>query len=157
MRDDINPIRPSLLSLLTDDDPQRQSESEIPNANPSHIVESVILDLIHLLNSRIRSIHWIDRGREKGTPWDYGLPDFSGVDGVGRNELVSNWVANTIRHFEPRLKSVEVVGVPPREGSSRSITVKIEAELAIEPFQKLVLTSSFESSTGRFGLSESKE
>lgn len=159
MLDETDSIRPSLLTLLMDDDPHRQSESEIPNTQPARIVESVIQDLVQLLNSRVRSIHWKDRGRAKGTPWDYGIPDFSGADSVGisRAELVSNWIASTIRSHEPRLKSVDVSAASPRDGNSRTITVRIEAELTIEPFQKLVLTSSFESSTGRLGVIESKE
>lgn len=159
MPDDIETLRPSLLSLLTDENPRAARESVIPGSQPAQIMQSVINDLTNLLNSRKRAIHWADRGRSGHALWEYGLPDFSAADaqGVNRNAAVADWIAGTIKQHEPRLKNVRVTARPSRSEASRSIGIKIEAELAIEPFQQLTLSSTYEASTGRFGLVETQE
>ena len=154
-----DPIRPSLMSLLTDEEPRRSSESQLPGTKPSELVEALVRDLRHLLNTRVRCVHWEDRSKSGEAPWDYGLPDFSGADadGIGRNALVARWIVDAIRQYEPRLTRVTVTPATSPSGSTRRLVFRIEAKMTTEPYQNLVFSSRLESSTGRFGVDESHD
>lgn len=149
--------RPSLLTLLTDDDPGIGSESHVPGGRASDLEDALAVDLSDLLNSRLRCVHWNERSSDKAISINYGLPDFSGADlnSTDRPLRVAEWIRTAIAENEPRLKNVSVEHVPSASNIDRRLVFRITGTIAYEPFDRVSFSSRFESSTGTFGIASS--
>jgi type VI secretion system protein ImpF len=131
------PLLPSVLDRLLDDEPQ--NKRELPASGTQvlrKVKESLQRDLENLLNTRWRCESWPPDWEELDASLvNYGLPDFTGVDvspGSGREEL-RRIVERVIRRFEPRLKSVRVSLLKNADELDRVIRFRIDALLQAEP------------------------
>ncbi|NOY73163.1 MAG: type VI secretion system baseplate subunit TssE [Gammaproteobacteria bacterium] len=131
------PVLPSILDRLIDDDPE----------NPLHVVKpfGVLLkeiktnirrDLENLLNTRMYRQQDITAYAELGQSIvNYGLPDFSRLQFGSQNQRdeFRRLVQSTIRKYEPRFERVDVEINPINEDYERTLYLKISAVLMVEP------------------------
>ena len=131
------PVLPSLLDRLIDQDPEAVRESVRPAAVLLQDIKANIRrDLEWLLNTRLYRQQRIDLYPElKTSVVAYGLPDFSTVL-LGSAEHRENFrlaIQATIERFEPRLRRVQVEISPSGEEHDRTLYLKITALLMVEP------------------------
>jgi len=147
------PLLPSLLDRLFDDEPDQSTE---PLWRGSYRVdelrEHVRRDLEFLLNTRHGRADLLDPARELAiSSLSYGLPDFTGVIGGGleSRERIRASVERSIRDFEPRLQGVQVVVVDSEFEHDRNVRLSIRALLCVNPIEEPVLfDTTVESSSG---------
>ncbi|MCA8990809.1 MAG: type VI secretion system baseplate subunit TssE [Planctomycetaceae bacterium] len=154
MANDDTQLRPSLIELLTDDNPRVGSESHVPGTRFKDVCQSLARDLTQLLNTRLRCAHWPEQPASSAHGLSYGLPDFSAADlnATSRNQQVAEWIRNSIIQHEPRLKSVVVEPVSSANETDRRLVFLIRAAIAMEPYEEVSFSSQFQSSTGAFGV-----
>ena len=131
------PVLPSLLDRLIDEDPEALRESVRSAAVLLQDIKANIRrDLEWLLNTRLYRQQRIDLYPElKTSVVAYGLPDFSTVL-LGSAEHRENFrlaIQATIERFEPRLRRVQVESSPSGEEHDRTLFLKITALLMVEP------------------------
>ena len=107
--------------------------------------ESVRRDLENLMNTRFRCVSPPDELKEvkKGIP-NYGLPDLSTIN-LNSAEALNNFcrqVAATIKHYEPRIKSIKVEGKQGVDPEDPTIRFRMEAVLHANPAQELLIFDS---------------
>ncbi|MGH1470077.1 MAG: type VI secretion system baseplate subunit TssE [Cellvibrionaceae bacterium] len=131
------PVLPSLLDRLIDDDPQRSVEEvKSFSALLSDIKSNIRRDLENLLNTRLYRQNSIDHLSELNLSLaNYGVSDFSHVQFESEDERLNfAWrVSDIIRKFEPRFERVFVEIEPLGEEFERSLYLKINAILLVEP------------------------
>jgi type VI secretion system protein ImpF len=140
------PLLPSVLDRLLDDDPDVQQE---PPASRHQVLremrESVRRDLEMLLNTRIRPVDYpANLTQLKQSLVDYGVPDFTGMPLSSHDERVAfgKRLEKIIKDFEPRFKSVKVQLVSNPEPLDRTLRFRIEALLNVDPAPEPVLFDS---------------
>lgn len=132
------PILPSLLDRLIDDDPQSLSlvTSKSYGMVLSDIKNGIRRDLEHLLNTRVYRPKIPEYLPELNiSVINYGLPDFSVIhlsSEEGKEEFRYR-VQKIIEQFEPRFKDVYVELEQIGEEYERTLYMKISAVLMIEP------------------------
>ncbi len=130
-------LTPSVLDRLIDHEPDRSEEPEWAQAQGVfELRDTVKRDLESLLNSRQTRPELADNTDELATSMlTYGLPDFTstGGGGIDEHEMLRLSVERTIERFEPRLKHVDVIVVPPKSPFERSLHLTISAMLWIDP------------------------
>ena len=135
--DQIIALTPSVLDRLIDLEPERSVEPEWARTQGVlELRDSVKRDLESLLNSRQTRPELVDNTEELATSMlTYGLPDFTstGSGGVDEHEMLRRAVERTIERFEPRLRHVDVIVVPPKSSFERSLHLTISAMLWIDP------------------------
>lgn len=150
-----DPLLPSLLDRLIDDDPgSRVEEPKNQFQRLRQLKQSVRRDLENLLNTRWRAIGWSSDFEELETSIaNYGIPDFTGANlgSAGSREDFVRIIQDTIRRFEPRLKRVKVDLVDNTEREDRTMRFRIDAILLAEPEpEPVVFDSALEPTSGVF-------
>lgn len=155
IRDD-QPLVPSILDRLLDDDPGVTVESPRSRALVlREMKRSVCRDLENLLNTRCRLESYPTNLTELDLSLaNYGVPDFTGSNmsqPEQRAELRRQIEAAIVR-FEPRFKTVKVtVMEQSSETQSRTLRLKIEALMHAEPApEPVVFDSQLEPITSMF-------
>jgi type VI secretion system protein ImpF len=131
------PVLPSLLDRLIDEDPQRPIEAvKSYSTLLSDIKSNIRRDLENLLNTRLYRQNSIDHLQELDLSLvNYGVSDFSHVQFESEDERLNfAWkVSDIIRKFEPRFERVFVEVEPLGEEFERTLHLKINAVLLVEP------------------------
>ena len=134
-----DPLLPSVLDRLIDDDPQSSVESPRSRAQLLRdLKQSVRRDLESLLNTRWRCSSWPpDLDQLDSSLVNYGTPDFSGVNmgSPAAREELRLVLEKIIRRFEPRFKRVNVKLVAGAEDGrpDRTLRFQIDGLLHAEP------------------------
>lgn len=152
------PLMPSLLDRLLDDEPGARQEPSWRQATVIRSLrESLCRDLQNLLNSR-RSLGVLpDRYAELPTSLvNYGLPDLQSLEIREDHQLtrLALLIEEAIRSFEPRLQGVRVTRVVAGDDTrqaDRRVQFEIEAVLVVEPLREAVFfSSSLDVTSGEF-------
>jgi type VI secretion system protein ImpF len=133
-------LQPSLLDRLTDDEPDRATESRDSRVlSPARLRECVRRDLAWLFNTtHLAALQSLDEfPLVAHAVLNYGIPDLAGrtASGLGTTEL-ERMIRQAILDFEPRLdrNSVSVRLVLDRDGvSHNALSFDVEAELWAQP------------------------
>ncbi len=147
------PLIPSVLDRLLDDEPDRQQEPvKSRNQVLRDLKQSVRRDLEDLLNTRWRCAPLPPHLGELETSLvNYGIPDIAGAD-LGSAERRAEFRATleaAIRRFEPRFKTLVVELLENAEPSDRMLRFRINALLWVEPApEPVVFHSAVEPATG---------
>ncbi|MGE0756112.1 MAG: type VI secretion system baseplate subunit TssE, partial [Pirellulaceae bacterium] len=111
IRDD-QPLIPSVLDRLLDDEPEKTHEApRSRNQVLREMKQSVRRDLENLLNTRWRCVAFPANLDEMDLSLvNYGIPDFTGVNmaAPSERERMRQIIERIVRKFEPRFKSVKV-------------------------------------------------
>jgi type VI secretion system protein ImpF len=136
-------LQPALLDRLTDDAPSTPFEArERRVVSAKQLRRGVLRDLSNLLNATRLPGHAPERGDAcpaiARSVLNYGLPDFTGkaLSNLDSNEI-SDWIAEAIRSFEPRIVSDSVrVRALPHEERTRptAMAFLIEGDLWMQPY-----------------------
>ncbi|MCL6269334.1 type VI secretion system baseplate subunit TssE [Sansalvadorimonas sp. 2012CJ34-2] len=107
--------------------------------------ESVRRDLEHMMNTRYRCVSPPDELGQvrKGIP-NYGLPDLSTIN-LNSSEALNKFcrqVADAVRHYEPRIKSIKVESAQSIDPEDPTIRFRMEAVLHANPSQELLIFDS---------------
>lgn len=150
-----DPLLPSLLDRLIDDDPGALKEQPRSTAQQlRQLKQSVRRDLENLLNTRWRAIGWPSELKELDTSIvNYGIPDFTGANlgSAGSRDDFVRIIEETIRRCEPRLKRVKVELLDNAEREDRTMRFRIDAMLQADPDpEQVVFDSALEPSSGNF-------
>lgn len=149
------PLVPSLLDRLIDDDPATTREP--PKSQTQVLAElrsSVRRDVENLLNSRCRFEAWppdyteLDRSLVA-----YGLPDLTAanLNATDQRTAFLKLVEKVLRTFEPRFTRVHVEAVRGGSTTDRILRFRIDAMLRAYPApEPIVFDSAVEPDTGRF-------
>jgi type VI secretion system protein ImpF len=140
------PLVPSVLDRLLDEDPSAQRE---PAKSRHQVLRelklSVRRDLENLLNTRRRCLPWPADLTDLGPSLvNYGLPDFTGANtgsSEGREQLCQA-VEEVLRSWEPRFKSVKVQLLDSTEPLDRTLRFRIDALLYADPAPEPVVFDS---------------
>lgn len=131
------PVLPSLLDRLIDEDPSTPSDGHKTNSMLlQQMKEGVRRDLENLLNARLAHQYELERHREvEESVINYGLRDFSHIQFDSEDDRQKfRWtIAKLIEQFEPRLTRVQVDMVPVGEDYERTLYIKITGMLLVEP------------------------
>jgi type VI secretion system protein ImpF len=139
-------LSPSLMSCLIDDHPEVTTEA----AKSSSVVlrqlrENVRADLENLLNTRISCV---DTPQQmpllEFSLLNYGLEDISTVN-LESNKHVQQFcrkMENTIRHFEPRIKSIKVGSKNTLDVRDMCFHFRVEAVLHASPDNETIVFDS---------------
>jgi len=155
-------LQPSLLDRLTDNEPDRQTESrDLRVMSPQRLRESVKRDLNWLFNAvNLTPVHDFEglTDAERSTV-NFGLPDLSGKTSAGIHApTLEKLIRKAIWEFEPRLlkNSVRVRLMQDRkEFGPNAICVVIEAELWSQPLPlRLMLRTDLNLETGEAQVSD---
>src|SRR5262245_17142478 len=125
------PLLPSLLDRLLDDEPEVTREA----AKSRHLLlrelkQAVRRDLENLLNTRRRCLPWPPDLKDlEQSLVSYGLPDFTGANmgSAQDREGFRRTVENLIRAHEPRFKRVKVHLLDNAEKLDRTLRFRIDA------------------------------
>ena len=149
------PLVPSVLDRLLDDEPGNQQEP--PKSRNQVLREmklSVRRDLENLLNTRWRCLAWPpDLDQLDASLVNYGLPDFTGVGMATpqQRDHLRRVVEQTVRRFEPRLRAVKVVLLENPDDLDRTLRFRIDGLLYVEPApEPVVFDSQLEPVTSTF-------
>jgi type VI secretion system protein ImpF len=152
------PLLPSLLDRLLDDEPEARQE---PSWRQASVIRSIrdglCRDLQNLLNAR-RSLSALpDRYSELPTSLvNYGLPDLQSREIRDDHQFtrLAVLIEEAIRSFEPRLQGVRVTRVVAGDDTreaDRHVRFEIEAVLVVEPLRESVFfSSSLDVTSGEF-------
>jgi type VI secretion system protein ImpF len=131
------PVLPSLLDRLIDDDPMQVKDASKPVSTLlKDIKANIRRDLENLLNTRIYNQTDIDGYKELDkSVINYGLPDFSReqLEAEDNHHVLTNMVEIVIDRYEPRFKRVQVEINPIGDEHERTLYLKISAVLMVEP------------------------
>ena len=147
------PLMPSVLDRLLDDDPA--ATQEVPKSRTQvlrELKQSVRRDLENLLNTRRRWSRWPDHLDELGESLvNYGLPDITGLD-LASHELREDFCRTleaVIRYFEPRFAKVSIEIQKDSEMLDRTLRLRIDGLLHATPVpEPVVFDSAVEPTTG---------
>lgn len=139
-------LRPSVLDRLLDDEPQNQVESsEKRHQLLKDMRSSVRRDLENLFNTRYRVKEAPEEFEElEDSLLNYGLPDLATVNLIdldSKNRFV-RFLENTIRHFEPRFKDVQVNVLDNADITDRTLRFRIEATMYADPMPEVITFDS---------------
>jgi type VI secretion system protein ImpF len=130
----------SLLDRLTDDDPQKKSESRDKRViSVSRLKELVQRDLAWLLNTVASSsnLDFDDYPEIQSSSLNYGIPDLSGSNIKSLNtKALEREIIKSIKRYEPRIipRSLVVkVKVASEEMSGNTLSFDISADLWAQP------------------------
>ena len=147
------PLVPSLMDRLIDTEPDVSTE---PLWSRSHTLaqlkESVRRDLENLLNTRQTRTDLFRQSCETARSiLTYGVPDFTalGLDASDEQQRLKEAIERAIRSFEPRLIQVQVDVEETDSILNRTIHLKINAVLCVEPvIESIVFDTIVETSSG---------
>jgi type VI secretion system protein ImpF len=131
------PLLPSVLDRLLDDDPGVSREAPASRSQQLRDLENAVRrDLENLLNTRLRCLDVPDDLEELQTSLvNYGLPDLTtaNVASPQNREELGRKVEQVIRRFDPRFKSVRVTLKDNAEPLDRTLRFRIDGQLHAEP------------------------
>src|SRR5262245_47997767 len=140
------PLIPSLLDRLIDDDPGGPRQPPAPGYQLLRdLKQSVCRDLQNLLNTRTRFVSWGPHLTElDDSLLSYGLPDFNSVNLSSEADRLRfcRVIEGVIRQNEPRLLDVRVLPRTDGEPDDRVLRFRIEALLRVEPAPEQVAFDS---------------
>ncbi|MEM9799639.1 MAG: type VI secretion system baseplate subunit TssE [Planctomycetota bacterium] len=151
------PVRPSLLDQLIDEDPSAVEERpESMNGTYRRVVEGFERDLLDLLNTRERCRTWAAKLDQLGSSvLAYGIPDVTGAHMASRADRDRFFASlgPVIRRCDPRFKSVTVTRSDRNKPDDRVVHFRIEAVVRVAgapeemtfDFQMEPVTRTFES------------
>lgn len=124
----------SVLDRLMDDEPDNTAEAPLTHAQSVRILkEAVRRDLEWLLNTRRVALPPPESLKEVNrSVYAYGLPDFSSFRQKDQDKLVRLLTA-AIKTFEPRLANVKVYPSEAAEPGFRTLRMRIEGTLLMDP------------------------
>lgn len=151
--DDRQPLMPSLLDRLVDDEPGQSSEPLWRGSyRLDQLQEDVRRDLESLLNTRHARWDLLNaHGELAQSTLTYGLPDFASWIGAGPElqERLRVDLEHALQAFEPRLTNIRVVVRDPEQQYDRNIRLTIQAILRVDPIVEAVTFDTVvESATG---------
>jgi type VI secretion system protein ImpF len=128
-----------VLDRLIDSEPGLRDDPSITRAQSIRELKvSLQRDLEWLLNTRLIATELPESSEElKNSLFSYGLPEFRELNGSAAPELLSKYIENAIRRFEPRLANIRVT-MRPAEGTIRVAHFIIDAVLLIDPMPERV-------------------
>jgi type VI secretion system protein ImpF len=151
-----DPLLPSILDRLLDDEPDSHVESARSRAQLLRdLKQCVRRDLENLLNSRWRCSIWPpDLDQLDSSLLNYGTPDFSGVNmgSAAAREELRGVLEKIIRRFEPRFKRVSVRLLDNSDGArpDRTLRFQIDGLLHAEPApERVQYDTEVETPTGQ--------
>lgn len=140
------PLVPSLLDRLIDEDPSGETESASRRSQTlRQLKDSLRRDLEALLNTRhSRFDLWEANSELAVSCLTYGLPDFTGWTETSSEmcRALSILVTQMLERFEPRLTDLDVVVTEPSEETGHQLRIAIRGLLTVEPFREDVLYNS---------------
>lgn len=151
------PLVPSLLDRLIDEQPDQTREPPRIRGQLLHDVRnSIRRDLENLLNTRFRCLSWPEDLTELDQSLaNYGIPDVAAANLAtesGRRRFLKN-VEQTIRHFEPRFKSVRIEFLENADELDRTMRFRIDAMMYAYPApEPIVFDTAMEPATGEFSV-----
>jgi type VI secretion system protein ImpF len=149
------PLLPSILDRLIDDDPDADSELPLSQAQVlSQLRESVRRDLENLLNTPWRWQSWSPELRELTRSLvAYGIPDVA-AENLGSTTARQDFfrvVERVVRTFETRFSNVRIEPVDNVNRLDRTLRFRIHAMLHAFPApEPVVFDSALDASTGTF-------
>ncbi|CAB3751104.1 type VI secretion system baseplate subunit TssE [Paraburkholderia humisilvae] len=155
-------LQPSLLDRLTDQQPEQSEESREQRViTAARLRECVTRDIAWLLNCTRQwdSAELAAYPEVDNSVLNFGIPDLTGaaLSGIDAGVL-QNRIRATLINFEPRLigGTVQVtVGVDGSRMDSRSLSLRIEAEMWAQPMPlSLYLRTEVDLETGEFDVSQ---
>ena len=155
-------LQPSLLDRLTDEEPERKTESRDRRVlSLDRLRESVIRDLGWLLNAcHLEAVQKLDEFPEvKRSTLNYGMVDLTGIPASGVDvKLVEKMIRDTVLIFEPRILErtlVVKVEVDRERMSHKAIIFRIEGELWAQPLPlQLYLKTEVDLELGNISVAE---
>jgi type VI secretion system protein ImpF len=151
------PLVPSILDRLIDDDPSRQREDSKQRYQIiRELKESLQRDLEQLLNTRWRCRQWPpDLSELEVSLVNYGIPDFTGVHFTSgeRQQELRDVIQSVVQNYEPRLSEVKVEAATGREHEDRTCRFRIDALLMVDPApEPVTFDTTLEPVTGDFSV-----
>lgn len=124
----------SALDRLKDDDPDSNVEAPLTHAQSVRLLkEAVRRDLEWLLNTRRIAVLPAESLKDvHKSVYVYGLPDFSSFRLKDQDKLV-RLLTGAIKIFEPRLANVKVYPSEAAEPGFRTLRMRIEGSLMMDP------------------------
>jgi type VI secretion system protein ImpF len=159
-------LQPALLDRLSDDEPQKLTESREQRViSLAKLRECVLRDLSWLLNAvRLEAVEdlsefpWVER-----SVLNFGLPSFAGgsIDRLGTTDT-ERIIREAILRFEPRLIAntvkVSLIQESLRDSSHNTIALEIDAELWCQPLPlQMYMKTELDLEMGQARLSEQTE
>lgn len=149
------PLLPSLIDRLLDDDPDVSTEPAWSwTQELRELKQSVVRDLEALLNTRQTRTELLAESPDAEIAQSvltYGLPDLTSVTGDDpfAREQLRLAVEQAIHRFEPRLIDVRVQAREPEGSFDRTLRLTVEGWLAMDPEPvPVVFDTVVESATG---------
>jgi len=131
------PLVPSVIDRLLDDEPENRFETERSrNVVLRDIKQAIRRDLENLLNTRCRCVPFPRELTElEHSLVNYGIPDFTGVrlSNAREREDFRRTIERTIKNFEPRFKTVNVKFLENASETDRTLRFRVDAMLYAEP------------------------
>ncbi len=149
------PLVPSVLDRLLDDDPEATRESPASRHQVLRKLKAAVgRDLENLLNTRMRCLTLPDPCKElKQSLVNYGIPDITGarLGSVQERGDFCRQLQAIIRQYEPRFQTVSVQPAANPDPQDRTFRFRIEALLIAEPApEPIVFDSELRPGTGDF-------
>jgi type VI secretion system protein ImpF len=155
-------LQPSLIDRLTDDEPEKQTETrERRVMTMPQLRQAVLRDLNWLLNASSRplgdEIHKMPNAGSSVV--NFGMPDLTGMSssGVALSD-VERMVTKAIRAFEPRIMraGMEVKAVTGGSADDHNVlSLEISGDLWARPLpESLYIRTEVDLETGRFHVRE---
>jgi type VI secretion system protein ImpF len=127
----------SVLDRLIDTDPKNSQEAQVTRSQSvRQLKDALRRDLEWLLNTR--KIAFPPDGSLKElnrSVYTFGLPDFTGykMSSPAEHAKLLRVIQNCVKLFEPRLANIKVVPIEAGATLSRTLRLRIEGLLLIEP------------------------
>ena len=127
-------LKSSLLDRITQ--PEDAPDSQHFSKAIATLKDSILNDLVHLLNARTRCTKYPDKfSALDSTLLNYGVPDFAGRDFAtdADREYLKESVCEAIKKFEPRLKNTRVEVDLAENVVDGRVRMEIIAGLSVDP------------------------
>ena len=127
----------SVLDRLIDQDPKNSQEAQLSRSQSlRQLKDSLRRDLEWLLNTRKIAVPPDEGLKELNkSVYIFGLPDFTGykASSPADHAKLLRIIQNTVKLFEPRLANIKVVPIDAGGTLSRTLRLRIEGLLLIDP------------------------
>lgn len=142
-------LKPSVLDRLID--PESSGTAWRPGYGLQQMLDVIRRDVEELLNTRQTA---------DGPPglhrsiFAFGLPDLSAFDVVTADQqrALGQILEETIQSFEPRLRDVVVSISEFDEEKKQAIKFRVDARLAVEPYDDVIFQTVLELTTGHYSV-----
>lgn len=132
----------SVLDRLIDQEPTNSNEAPVNRAQSvRQLKDSLRRDLEWLLNTRKIAFPPEDALKNLNkSVYIFGLPDFTGykTSSPAEQSRLLRVIQTTVKLFEPRLANVTVVPIESGQAISRTLRLRIEGLLLIDPAPEMV-------------------